>query len=372
MKRPLDIVILGLSLSSSWGNGHATTYRALLRAVNAAGHKVTFLERDVPWYADNRDLAVPDFCDLVLYDDTDELTQRHARKLADADAVVVGSYVPDGVEVIDAVADLVPKRLCFYDIDTPVTLAKLERGDEEYLARRQVAFFDIYFSFSGGKTLDRLRDEFAARRPVPLYCAVDLEAYRNTGAPTKWDLGYLGTFSPDRQPVLERLLIEPARRLPHMRFAVAGPSYPSDIHWPPNVERIEHLPPGEHAEFYSRQRFTLNVTRADMVAAGWSPSVRLFEAAACRTPIVSDWWEGIENFFPPGEAVVIAQSSSDVVTALTSPDEAQREALADCAYRRVAAEHSSAARARSFVEALESVAARTDLATQRVERRLPV
>ncbi|AEG55633.1 CgeB family protein [Sinorhizobium meliloti] len=372
MKRPLDIVILGLSLSSSWGNGHATTYRALLRALDAAGHKVTFLERDVPWYASNRDLAAPDFCDLVFYTDPYELVSKHAHRLFGADAVVIGSYVPDGVEVIDVVADLGPKRLCFYDIDTPVTLAKLERGDEEFLARRQVAAFDIYFSFSGGRTLDRLRDEFAARRPVPLYCAVDLDAYRDTGAATEWDLGYLGTFSPDRQPALERLLIEPARRLPDMRFVVAGPSYPDDIDWPANVQRIEHLPPGKHAGFYSRQRFTLNVTRADMVAAGWSPSVRLFEAAACRTPLVSDWWEGIESFFPAGEAVIIAQNSADVVTALTRLGEEQRKALADCAYRRVAAAHSSAARARTFVEAIESVAARTGLATRRSERRLPV
>ncbi len=168
MKRPLDIVILGLSLSSSWGNGHATTYRALLRALDAAGHKVTFLERDVPWYASNRDLAAPDFCDLVFYTDPDELVSRHAHRLAGADAVVIGSYVPDGVEVIDAVADLGPKRLCFYDIDTPVTLAKLERGDEEFLARRQVATFDIYFSFSGGRTLDRLRDESPRGGRTPL------------------------------------------------------------------------------------------------------------------------------------------------------------------------------------------------------------
>ena len=371
MNRPLDIVVLGLSLTSSWGNGHATTYRALLRGLHAAGHMVTFLERDVPWYASHRDLTAPGFCDLALYADLDELMTRHAGRMAAADAVVIGSYVPDGVEIIDAIADLGPKRLCFYDIDTPVTLAKLARGDEEYLGRRQVPFFDLYFSFSGGRTLDRLRDAFGARRPLPLYCAVDLDVYRNTGAPKEWDLGYLGTFSPDRQPGLERLLIEPARQLPDMRFVVAGPSYPADIAWPKNVERIDHLPPGEHADFYSRQRFTLNVTRADMVAAGWSPSVRLFEAAACRTSLISDWWEGIESFFPPGEAAVIAQGSSDVVTALTRLDRRQCEALAECAYRRVAGAHSAAARARTFIEAIESVAPRADIAARHAER-LPI
>ncbi|THK37813.1 glycosyltransferase [Ensifer sp. MPMI2T] len=372
MNRPLDIVVLGLSLSSSWGNGHATTYRALLRSVHGAGHKVTFLERDVPWYACHRDVVAPDFCDLVLYRSIDELLARHAGTLAGADAVVIGSYVPEGVEVIDTVVDLSPKRLCFYDIDTPVTLAKLAGGDEEYLARRQIPLFDLYFSFSGGSTLDRLRGEFAARCPVALYCAVDLDLYRNTGAPREWDLGYLGTFSRDRQPTLERLLFEPARQLPEMRFVVAGPSYPAEIRWPKNVVRIEHLPPSEHAEFYSRQRFTLNVTRADMVTAGWSPSVRLFEAAACHTPVISDWWEGIESFFPPGEAAVIAQDSGDVVAALTSLTEQQRQAYANCAHQRVVQAHSAAARATTFLEAIENVAPRTNLATRHSERRFPV
>ncbi|AFL53642.1 spore maturation protein CgeB [Sinorhizobium fredii] len=372
MSRPLDIAILGLSLSSSWGNGHATTFRALLRGVHAAGHRVTFLECDVPWYARHRDLTEPDFCELVLYGSVDELLTLHAGRLARADAVIIGSYVPDGVEVIDAVVDLGPRRLCFYDIDTPVTLAKLGRGDEEYVARRQVPFFDLYFSFSGGQMLDRLRGEFGARRPMPLYCAVDLDIYRNTGAPREWDLGYLGTFSPDRQPTLERLLIEPARRLPEMRFVVAGPNYPPQIDWPGNVERIEHLPPAEHAEFYSRQRFTLNVTRADMVAAGWSPSVRLFEAAACGTPLISDWWEGIDSFFPPEQAAIIARSSDDVVAALTSFDDRRCKAIADNAYQRVANAHSAAVRAGTFVEAIESIAPKTDLATRHSERRLRV
>lgn len=370
MTRCLDIVVLGLSLSSSWGNGHATTFRALLGGVHAAGHRVTFLERDVPWYASRRDMADPDFCDLIFYASVDELLARHLNRLAAADAVVVGSYVPEGVKVIDAVSRL-PKRLCFYDIDTPVTLSKLTRGEEEYLARRQIPAFDLYFSFSGGRTIDRLRQEFGASRPLPLYCAVDLDAYRNSGARKIWDLGYLGTYSPDRQPALERLLVEPARQLPEKRFVVAGPSYPADIQWPENVERIEHLPPSEHADFYSRQRFTLNVTRGDMIAAGWSPSVRLFEAAACRTPLISDWWEGIESFFPPGEALVIAHSGSDVVSALMELDDGHCEAIAHAAYQRVASAHSAEVRARAFVEAIENVSPRADLAATHSMRRLP-
>ena len=345
MTAPLDIVIIGLTLSSSWGNGHATTYRALLRGLHKQGHRVLFLERDVPWYANNRDLPNPDFCRLQYYARVDELVGSWAQELKSADAVIVGSFVPEGVAAIDALASMGARQLDFYDIDTPVTLAKLDRGDEEYIARRQIPLFDAYLSFSGGPVLDRLERQYGAQRAEALYCAVDPALYQPTGEPIVWDLGYLGTYSPDRQPVLDRLLLEPARLLPDRRFVVAGPQYPAEIDWPTNVDRIEHLPPAQHASFYSRQRFTLNVTRADMVAAGWSPSVRLFEAAACNVPIISDFWEGLDDLLPDGKALKIARSSDDVVAALEKTEENRRMAMAADARRRVMAGHTGEARA---------------------------
>ena len=355
MRKPLDIVVLGLSLSSSWGNGHATTFRSLLRGLNADGHRVLFLERDVPWYANQRDLPDPDFCELQYYKDVDELLQRHADRIRGADAVLIGSYVPQGVQVIDEVAALSPRLLCFYDIDTPVTLARLDRGDDEYLALRQVPLFDVYFSFSGGGVLTKLEERYGARRAAALYCSVDETRYGNTGERFEWDLGYLGTYSADRQPTVERLLIEVARRLPDKRFVVAGPQYPDEIAWPANVDRIDHLPPAEHPSFYSRQRFTLNVTRADMIAAGWSPSVRLFEAAACGTPIISDFWHGLDELLPHGDAIVIARSTKDVVETLTTVGEAGRNQIAKSARERVLEAHTGHARSRELVEALLAV-----------------
>lgn len=351
MTGPLDIVIFGLSLTSSWGNGHATTYRSLIRALSEQGHQVLFLERDVPWYARQRDLPEPGFCELDLYEDFTAVLSRHEDRLRRADAVVVGSYVPEGVDLIDRLAAMDLRQLCFYDIDTPVTLSGLERGEEAYLARRQVPLFDIYFSFSGGRVLDRLERDWGARRADALYCSVDTGQYRPTGESVVWDMGYLGTYSPDRQVRLHELLIEPARALPDMLFVVAGPQYPDDIDWPANVERIEHLPPEEHAPFYSRQRFTLNVTRDDMIAAGWSPSVRLFEAAACATPVISDAWPGLDELFPEDEAILIARSSDDVVSALCRSDEAAR-AIGERARRIVRASHSGDARARALARAL--------------------
>ena len=349
----MKLVVLGLSLSSSWGNGHATTFRALLAAFAARGHEVLFLERDVPWYAGHRDLADPDFCELAYYDSLAALADWRGA-IADADAVMVGSYVPDGIAVGAFVQEHARGMTCFYDIDTPVTLAALDRGACDYLSHDVLAGYDVYFSFTGGPTLERLEREYGAKAARALYCSVDTARYRPIDVPTRWDLTYLGTYSADRQPTLERLLIEPARARPDLRFAVAGPQYPDDIAWPANVERIEHLPPSEHAAFYSASRFTLNVTRADMIAAGHSPSVRLFEAGACGTPIISDRWDGIGELFTPGEAIILADSGEDVIAALDRPS----GAIGAAARAVVLARHSADARAGGLEADLTEVIAR--------------
>ncbi|WGF90841.1 CgeB family protein [Marinivivus vitaminiproducens] len=353
--KPYDLVVLGLSLSSSWGNGHATTYRSLLRGLHRLGRRVLFLERDAPWYRSHRDLPQADFCDLVFYGRIEELIEHFAGSIADARAVMIGSYVPDGIAVIDAVRKLARGPVMFYDIDTPITLARLRQGEEDYLAARQIPLLDTYFSFSGGPTLHRLEDEFGARRALSLYCSVQDDRYRPTDEPFAWDLGYLGTYSPDRQPMLERLLLEPARRLPSLRFVVAGPCYPETVAWPDNVERIEHLPPDRHASFYSRQRYTLNITRADMAAAGWSPSVRLFEAAACGTPVISDWWPGLGELFPLDETILPAGSAEDVVRILTGIGAQLRFSIAAKARARVLRSHTGLARARELVASVPNL-----------------
>jgi len=185
---------------------------------------------------------------------------------------------------------------------------------------------------------------------------VDADAYAPRQLPKIWDLSYLGTYSPDRQPALEKLLIEPARRLPHLKFVVAGPQYPQSIDWPANVERIEHLPPDEHADFYAASRFTLNVTRANMIAAGRSPSVRLFEAAACATPVISDRWDGLDRLFEPGHEILLADSSDDVVKLLHHAQSADE--IGNAARRRVLSEDTSDHRALQLERFLEEAVAR--------------
>ncbi|MEO7026636.1 MAG: glycosyltransferase, partial [Caulobacteraceae bacterium] len=328
------------------------TYRALLRAFAARGHQVLFLERDVAWYAAHRDLPAPDFCRLELYRDPADL-DRWRPEVEAADAVIVGSYVPDGVEVARWAQATARGLRAFYDIDTPVTLAKLAANDEEYIRAQVIPDFDLYLSFTGGPTLRELERRYGAPAARALYCSVDPASYRPMDVERRWDLSYLGTYSADRQPALERLLLEPARRAPHLRFCVAGPQYPVDLAWPANVERLDHVPPAHHPAFYCASRFTLNVTRADMIAAGHSPSVRMFEAAACGIPIISDSWEGLDTLFEPGREIVLAETAEDVLSVLAGASEETRREIGEAGRARILAEHTGDHRAAELESLLQ-------------------
>lgn len=342
--QPLQILILGLSITSAWGNGHAVTYRGLVRELAARGHRVAFLERDLPWYAAHRDMPRPPWGSTRLYEDLDALRRRWLPTIAAADVVIVGSYVPDGDRVLDLVLEHARGVRAFYDIDTPVTLAALERGECAYLRRESIPRLDLYLSFTGGPTLARLEHAYGARRARALYCSVDPDVYRPLPRERTWELGYLGTYSPDRQPRVDALLDRVARARPDRRFVVAGAQYPAGVSWAPNVTRLEHVPPDEHAELYARQRLTLNVTRDDMIRVGWSPSIRLFEAAACGTAIVSDRWPGIETLLVPGEEILLADGTDDVLRILDTHDDEALARIGSAARRKVLAAHTAAHR----------------------------
>src|SRR3954468_17609089 len=343
----LNIVIIGLSITSSWGNGHATTYRALTKALSKLGHSVTFLERDVPWYREHRDLENPEYCRVGLYRSLIELAQRYTELVREADLLILGSYVPDGIAIGEWFTAGATGVTAFYDIDTPVTLAGLDTGRIEYISPGLIPRFDLYLSFSGGPALGIIQDLYGSPLARALYCSADMNGHAST-TEGKWSLGYLGTYSEDRQPGLESLLLAPARRLPEQAFVVAGPKYPEDIQWPNNVTYIPHLPPNEHLSFYGSQRYALNVTRSDMKALGFSPSVRLFEAAACGTPVISDNWPGMEAVFTPGKEILIAAEPRDVVQILTDLPEERRLGIAASARARFLREHTPDQRARQL------------------------
>jgi spore maturation protein CgeB len=351
----MKIVIFGLAITSSWGNGHATTYRSLCKALARRGHRIDFVEKDTEWYRGNRDMPQPEFCAVHLYDDW-RRSERKLRELSkDADAIVIGSYFPDAIAVTNELLNAGFGPLIFYDIDTPITIAKLRtQGRTEYLEAKFIPHYSAYLSFAGGPLLRELEEHFDSPLAVPFYCSVDPDLHRPSALNDRYrcELSYLGTYAADRQPALMNLLNEPAAEMPKSKFIVAGPMYPKSIPWKKNVKRIIHLSPSEHPSFYCSSRCTLNLTRRDMVATGYAPSVRLFEAAACGASILSDWWQGLDEFLTPGRELMVVRDAAEVTQILRSMTDAERERIGRAARERILASHTSHHRALQFEEIL--------------------
>ncbi len=350
----MNIVVFGLTLSSSWGNGHATLWRGLAKALIRRGHAFTFFEHDTPYYRQNRDLHALPGGTLLFYADWPAIAAEARRSVAQADVAIVTSYCPHAREAERLVLDGGATRV-FYDLDTPVTLSRLGEGSRpDYVGPDGFSGYDLVLSYTGGRALTDLRDRLGARRVAPLYGHVDPSAHRPADPTSRFsaDLSYLGTYAPDRQDALERLFVEPARRLPRRKFLIGGAQYPDDFPWTSNIFFVRHLPPAEHPAFFSSGRLTLNVTRAAMAAMGWCPSGRLFEAAACGSAILTDRWAGLEAFFDPGSELIAARTPDDVAAALDLTDGELRR-IGDAARARALAEHTSDRRARDFERAVE-------------------
>lgn len=347
----MKIVFFGLSLTSSWGNGHASTYRSLIKALSERGHRCVFFERNVEWYASNRDLPKPAYCRVRLYKAWPKIKSWAESEIRDAEVVVLGSYCAEGSDIADWLFETnVPVKV-YYDIDTPVTITNLRaQKDTFYLRSDQLKWFDLVLSFTGGRILRELERQWGVKRARPFYCSVDPDVYhrRRTCRSYACDLGYMGTYAESRHEKLKTLLIAAARKAPRRRFLIAGPQYPDVEDWPTNVRYIPHLSPREHPSFYSSNRVTLNITRQQMVDFGFSPAVRIFEAAACATPIASDWWEGIEDFFKPGEEVIILKSTQDTIQLLNGYDNEELRRIGRRGRERILSCHTNRIRAAQF------------------------
>lgn len=346
----MRLAVFGLTISSSWGNGHATLWRGLIRALAHRGHQVHFFERDVSYYAQNRDLVGWLDGELILYSDWSSVEERARVAVAAADVSIITSFCPDS----EAASRLVQSKgnglKIFYDLDTPVTLDQYSKqGFVAYIPSEGLGGFDLVLSYTGGLALIELVKVLGARKAVTLYGHADPDFHcpSHPEVNHQADLSYLGTYANDRQPILEEMFFEPARRFPRKRFMVAGALYPETLDWPQNVDFLGHLPPSKHSTFFSSSALTLNVTRPSMAAMGFCPSGRLFEAAACRTPILSDCWVGMEEFFEPGKEILLANKTQEVVNLLSiNPDVLAEIGLA--ARRRVLSQHTSEHRAQEF------------------------
>ena len=355
----MKITIFGLTITSSWGNGHATPYRALLRALAGMGHRIVFYEQDTEYYRLRRDFAGGDYCDVRLYESWEDARTKALREAAHSDVVINASYCPDGARIVDQVLELARPLHVFYDLDTPVTLRSLAAGELDYLRREQMPAFDLYLSWTGGESVAELEERWQVRLARPLYGCVDADLYGRAAGREEFlcDLSYMGTYAPDRQEKLDRLFLEPSRRMPQASFVLAGTLYPWQWQWGENVRRFDHVPPAEHPAFYSSARATLNITREDMARVGYCPSPRLFEASACRSAILSDYWPGLETFLQPGEEIFIVETAEDVLQVLASSDGLLSRAAAR-ARERVLAEHTGMQRARQLLACIEEAASR--------------
>jgi spore maturation protein CgeB len=350
----VKITVFGLTISSSWGNGHATPYRAIFKALHRMGHEVHFFEKDVSYYRSRRDFESRDYCRLTLYPEWEQVRNTALEEARDSDVVITASYLPEGRRINDEVLDLGHPLRVFYDLDTPVTLAGLERGDVEYIGADQIRGFDLVLSFTGGRILAELEEKYGARMARPLYGCVDPDDYFRVSPSPDFacDLSYMGTYAAARQEKVDSLFLEPARRNPKKRFLLAGSLYPQHWRWPQNVQRKEHISPLNHPAFYSSCRLTLNITRREMADWGWCPSGRFFEAAACGTPLISDWWEGLDGFFDVGRDIQIVQRAEEVEQALALPD-CELQQLASHARQRTLDEHTGRMRAQQLIRYLE-------------------
>ena len=351
----MRISIFGLTITSSWGNGHATLWRALCRALVARGHRVTFFERDVPYYHQHRDLRALEGVEICLYSKWSEVEDLARQRLNDSDVGLVTSYCADGPAASALVLDSRAAVKIFYDLDTPVTLDRLARGEVvEYLPAEGLGRFDLTLSFTGGRALTKLREELGARCVAPLYGSVDPAVHAPTRSRPEYraDLSYLGTYAADRQAKFEELFLAPARARPDRRFTLAGACFPSGYDQPGNVKHFTHLAPAEHAAFFGSSRLTLNLTRAAMADFGFCPSGRLFEAAASGVPLISDRWEGIETFFTPDEEIRLVATTEDVGAAIDTTD-AELRRRARAARERVLSKHTAAHRVLELEELIE-------------------
>ena len=344
--KPLNIVVFGLSITSAWNNSHATTYRSLIKALDKRGHRITFFEKNTPSHQQYRDLPSPSFCETILYHSVAEIDD-YRLTLAKADLVILGSRVTDAELLSKKITLFSPPCFAFYDLDTPMTLEKLQHGDYEYLTPNMITRFDLYLSCSAGPVLDLLEQKWGALRARSLLFAIDPDWYhpvKDDQHTPAYSLGYLGTYTEDRQPMLNKLLLEPAITDRDAKFCVSGGKYPPTIYWPDNVDYVQHIAPYQHCAFYHGQKFTLNIARKVMMNVGYTPSLRLFEAAACGTPIITNPWPGLEQFFTPGNEILVAQRSQDVLEYLQMPD-IERTAIARRAQQKILHEHTSAHRA---------------------------
>ena len=357
-----DIAFFGSSLVSSWWNGAATYYRGVIRGLAALGHRVTFYEPIAYQRQEHRDIDDPDWARVVIYPAEDERQVRATvARARGADVVVKTS----GVGVFDHVLEDAVLQLggpatttAYWDVDAPVTLSRMEADVDDPL-RRALPGFDVVLTYGGGQpVIDRFA-ALGARRVELVYNALDPATHHPVPPDSAFvaDLSLLANRLPDRESRIEELFLRAAELLPGRSFLLGGNGW-DDKPMPPNVRKLGHVGTEHHNAFNCSPLAVLNVTRADMVANGWSPATRVFEAAGAAACLLTDRWDGIGDFLEPRREVLVAGDGAEVAGLLDGLDELRARDIGQAACKRVLHEHTYAHRAEQVDALLRSLLAR--------------
>lgn len=358
----MKLAFYGSSLLSSYWNGAATYYRGIIKGLAALGYEVTFYEPDVYDRQQHRDIEPPDWCRVVVYAGTHEALEQAAAEARTADIVVKASGVgfEDELLLERVMAHASPGALrLFWDVDAPATLREL-RTDPKHPLRRMLPRFDAVLTYGGGNPVVAAYRDLGADLCVPIYNAADPKTHHPVGAVDRLvgDLAFLGNRLPDRESRVEEFFLEPAARLGNRSFVLGGAGW-GDRKLPPNVRYLGHVPTADHNAFNCSPLAVLNISRDSMAETGFSPATRVFEAAAAGSCLITDYWTGIEQFFLPGEEILVARDGQDVaaiIEALTPEDARQMGAFARA---RVLGSHTYEIRAREADRLFRTLAEQT-------------
>lgn len=338
----MKIAFYGSSLVSSYWNGAATYYRGMLKALHARGYAITFYEPDAFDRQQHRDIDPPPYARSVVYPATTEALNAVLAEAADADIVVKAN----GVGVFDAellagiVRHAAPHALkVFWDVDAAATLDEM-RGDPSHPVRAALPDLDMVLTYGGGPPVVEAYAGFGAKRCVPVYNALDPETHHPVPRDERFacDLAFLGNRLPDREARVEEFFLKPAAALPDQRFLIGGNGWETKA-MPANVRHRGHVYTAEHNAFNCTPRAVLNVARDSMAHIGFSPATRVFEAAGAAACLITDSWEGIEQFLVPDREVLVARDGQDVAEHLAALTPERATAIGRAALARVLAEH---------------------------------
>ncbi len=356
----LRISFFGSSLVSAYWNGAATYYRGIVRALHERGHAVTFFEPDAFDRQRHRDIADPDWADVVVYPaDREEDVLAAVARGRDADVIVKASGVGVHDELLEAaVLDSRGSALAvFWDVDAPATLARLEADALDPLCAL-VPEYDLVLTYGGGDAVVERYRALGARDCVPVYNALDPTTHHPVEPDPRFacDLTFLGNRLPDREARVDEFFLRAAALAPERTFLLGGAGW-DDKPLPPNVGCLGHVSTNDHNALNCTPLAVLNVSRESMAANGFSPATRVFEAAGAGACVVTDAWDGIELFLEPEREVLVAHDGTDVARLVEELEPERAQAVGAAARDRLLAEHTYAHRAAQVEAALSARAA---------------